>query len=1026
VSALCCLTVAGTIGAQELGGAVPEAPASVPSADDVPDAPTAALQETQASVEANDSTGAKYRATAAAIDELRAGTLSVAIDPATLFDVPLDDSAAVTLEAARLESLLGGQDETAVEPPAEIPAQVWDARRELDRARLDFYRLPDERRAALLDEHAQRQATDEQAAASRASEEATRRAEAAEAERQRALAEAEAAHSEAQRLVVEERARLLGLASQLAEQQAELARARTGLNERTERTLALRRQVREIAAAGAPEHDKADALYFELRAWLRASRAELRDALRAAPPQPIVVRASDPLANLPTQVDRSEVDELFERVYATAASVAQQTGEFQLARSAQLYEQVQSLNDDRIALLPFLSADRRSAIVGFGAVGADQALAELRQVALVIGYHVTSVSNWLTSGAWRTWNGKIAGSATVDLFQIVMVLVVFLWARRTVRAALEAWRRRVRETARRARRLESARADDAIGMALRVLEPIGWLVLLLAIVWVLPSQVTSVMEFRLLETALRWSVGGWLAVVVIDHLAMRRARRMRWRRYSRADAIRLRSLRLLGVAVVAVGLVLSLSHQIVGAGTIYSWVLRASWWMALPVGLIIVRWWRDAIFERLEYIRERSSLAEWALRHREGWRGVLRAAIGGVYLFAKGVVTVLKTWFGSFEITRRLAAYLFRQHLERMSDRTESTALASLPASVFSALSPSTLSEKVIRSDDDPQVTEIIKHIDSTGGGVYAVVGERGSGRSTVLHRVSDSREDVVFIDCPFTGLDDLTSALCKALSLPSETSLEAIAVSLDERSAEMGVIIDNAHRLIHPVMGGLAAFDRLIDCARRHSAQCAWIISIDRIVWRFLGRARSVDLLFDGTVELAEWSEEDIAELIRNRSKQAGIVPLFDRLVPDLAFHADEREREEALAHAENSYYRLIWDYAVGNPGIALHTWRTSLGVAPNGRVYVTPFRVPDSTTFEKLPDSAVFVLRAVLQLERALPVDVAEATLVGLSEVESSLRFGAQHGYLHYDFGRYSVAWNWYGPINRFLQRRHLLASS
>ncbi|NJM91382.1 MAG: hypothetical protein HC861_00720 [Rhodospirillaceae bacterium] len=175
----------------------------------------------------------------------------------------------------------------------------------------------------------------------------------------------------------------------------------------------------------------------------------------------------------------------------------------------------------------------------------------------------------------------------------------------------------------------------------------------------------------------------------------------------------------------------------------------------------------------------------------------------------------------------------------------------------------------------------------------------------------------------------------------------------------------------------------------------------------------------------LEDWPEEDIATLLKNRSRQAGIEPAFDRLVPELHALADELDRRDALARAATSYYRLIWDYAAGNPGVALHTWRTSLGVAADGVVYVTPFRVPEAATFDKLPDSAVFVLRAVMQLERADARDVARATLVPLADVESSLRYGLQSGYLERASERYAVAWHWYRPITRFLQRRHLLAA-
>ncbi|NJM91381.1 MAG: ATP-binding protein [Rhodospirillaceae bacterium] len=558
-------------------------------------------------------------------------------------------------------------------------------------------------------------------------------------------------------------------------------------------------------------------------------------ALAAAPPgpYPVFASSSDPLGDLPVQVDRSEVDKLLSDTVATSALLAQNVAEFQRVRARQLYEEVQSLNEDRLLLLPHLSPQRRQAITGFGAVGIDQALSELRQVVLVLSYHAHSVSEWVRNGSWP---GGSAGTATAVVLKVLLALAAFYWGRRLARTLLLSWRERVRENARRTRSLHVGSLDGVIVGLLRVVQPLSWLVLVLAINWILPPAISRLMEVQLVVEILKWSLGGWLAVVTLDNLAMRRALRIGGRGRISTDTVRLRSLRLLGFAVVIIGLILSLSRRMVGAGTVYSWVLHTCWWAALPIGLVIVHWWRDAIFERVGLLRRKSAFKSWVLANRKGWRGLFVATLAGAHLFTKGVVAVIKAWLGEFEITRRVLAYIFRQKLDRMAELQEPAALAPLPVEALAGLSPRTPSEELICGANDPKVTEILKHIDSTAGGVFAVVGERGSGRSTVLQRVSETRENVALVDCPFEGLDALTRALAQALNLPADGNLESLAAQLDSEERDLGLIIDNAHRLIHPTMGGLAAFDRLIDCARRHSRHCAWVMSMDRVVWRFYG----------------------------------------------------------------------------------------------------------------------------------------------------------------------------------------------
>jgi hypothetical protein len=220
-------------------------------------------------------------------------------------------------------------------------------------------------------------------------------------------------------------------------------------------------------------------------------------------------------------------------------------------------------------------------------------------------------------------------------------------------------------------------------------------------------------------------------------------------------------------------------------------------------------------------------------------------------------------------------------------------------------------------------------------------------------------------------------------------------------------------------------AFVVVLVVARSRSAICSWVFAFVEVIWRFFERARGAWPLFDEVIHLHPWPEEAVARLLICRAKEAGIQPRFNALVTDLPEDADEFDVQESLERTGGAYYRLIWDYAGGNPGIALHAWRLCLGVLPDGEVAVKVFDAPDARELDTLPDSAVFVLRAVVQLESARSEDVVNVTMLRPTEVEDALRYGLARGYFSRRGERYEVTWAWFRPITRFLQRRYLLTS-
>jgi hypothetical protein len=855
---------------------------------------------------------------------------------------------------------------------------------------------------------------------------AERRAQQAENDRQLALEAATHARTEAERLIAEERAKLLAISKAQADFDTSLEEQRTNLKAHSEKSLTFERRVGDMRDQGAPSAASADELYVELRAWLRSSRDELANALSApsvgakAVPTP----GDDALADLPSDVDRSAYDRTRQSTIDGATRLSREATAFNDQRIEQLGEEIRGLNQERLALLPLLSPAKRTAITGFGFAGLDQAAAELRQVTLVLRFHLHEARDWIATMGMPDAGRRKSVAIGATTAEWLFATFVFVWWRRRAASTLVAWRGRVEQRDRRERAVEPSPLYKALGFLLRVRPTLEWMVFGWALLACLPAGTTSLLEVDLVRTIFFWTFGAALAIATIDALAGPSTASAESADASTIAALRLRSLRLVGRTVVVFGLILSMTAQLVGRGTIHSWVSSTCWFASVPIALLVVRWWREEIFRRIRRTRKKSAFDNWIERNQTGWGSFFAAAAGGAYLFASGTVHATRNWVGRFDVTRRALAYLFRRGLDRLAEENATAELGPLPESTFLALGPEVSSTTLVRARIDDESNLLAGRIDRNRGGVFALVGERGSGKTTLLNEVRARSTEVVFLDCPFGGLGALEAAVGKSARLDSQATLDDSAKKLNMVGGAHALLIDDAHRLIRPVMGGLSAFDRLVAAARGNSSRCAWVFAMDEVVWRFFQRARGARPLFDDVLVLSSWREEDIAELIRARSTQAAVHPNFRNVVQRLAADADEVDVAEATSRTEANYHRLLWDYSSGNPAVALHLWRKSLGVDQDGATCVKAFQAPDTADLEQLPDPAVFVLRAVVQLERATTEDIVAATMLQHGPVEDTLRYGVIRGYFEHADGRYRVTWAWFRAVTRFLQWRHLLA--
>lgn len=1004
---------------------------------------TAAHAETQ---QPEDTRISSMQNSTAQIRALLAGTLDPAVPPNSLFEVPLDDEPAIDVETRRLTAIVRqlspeadtesqtdsdsqkvtiDTDKSAAQAEDTIEERLLAARLELDAARLTFYELSKPKRSEILSQHEQRRTAVDTTRQS--VNQAKARAQQAEIDQKIALEAALRARSEAARLVAEEQARLLGIAKEQAELESKLSEQRAALEQRAEVALGLRRRVKELLADKVRvDPDAADALYTELRTFLRATRMSLSSAMfEVISGLDVPGPGPDQLVDLPAEVDRTADKALREKAVKTEHDLEAMFRTLRWDSASQLYDETRGLNDDRLVLLRALSPAKRAALTGFQSAGWDQALAEVTQVTLVMRYHALTAWHWLTEtvrGESRSTWSYLAVLATAGKW--ILLLAAFFWWRRRANETLKNWRTKALEDARRRRAVNTGWIESVASFALRVRGPVEWLILVLGLHAALPEGASNQLEVQLLLVVLVWTIGGAVAVSILDAFARQDAEGQ-GTSTDDAASLRLRSLRVVGRTVVAFGLILSLTARMVGSGTIYDWVLSTCWIASLPVGLLLVAWWRAKVFTRIEARRKKNSLEAWIISRQSGGASFIAAFVGGVYLVVRGVLRVVRAWVSRFDITRRALAYLFRRGLDKLATDRPRALLHPLSQELFAALGPETSTAQTVASGAEEQIERIVARIREKGGGVFAIVGERGLGKTTTVNGVAKALSDVDVVSCPIGGIDELSVELARIAKLAATADLLDSAAVLDAKDKDSGLIIDDAHRLIRPVIGGLEGFDRLLEAARHHSANCTWVFALDEVVWRFFERARGSKPVFDDVVWLEPWREEEIVELLTVRTVAAGIEPNFEELLVGTELQGDEIDRREALDRVRTGYYRLLWDYASGNPGVALHMWRKSLGMSQDDRVYVKFFHTPDARELEELPDSTAFVLRATIQLEAALPQDIAMASMLGAAQVENALRYGLVRGYFSETAGRYKVTWAWYRAMTHYLRRRHLLAA-
>jgi len=673
---------------------------------------------------------------------------------------------------------------------------------------------------------------------------------------------------------------------------------------------------------------------------------------------------------------------------------------------ADLHANINELYDGRLRLLEHLTPGLHLEVTATDVIGVRQLNLEFSFIWEEIRFRALNIPA-ATENLWR--RVQIAPLPIIWQFiKFVLVIGVFRWWRKWLPETLRRMQASLAEI--RPRSIAVMRRIRWIWYIGQVRRPLEWM-----LVFHLLFSMVDVPGLNLINeivaTVVRWILLGWFSVSVLNAFAARGDVGL-----TGADAtVRLKSLRLIATWLVLLGLGLSLAENLAGVATLHAWIWRLFQVLALPVLLILLAWWRKPIFVRLEREDEKSETVNRLLKRQNGLRSFGSAANGAFWLLANALRrNVMRMFlrvgadqslpFGSTPAISILEAAT--EAPAGISDDTRATLLAGESGY-----------EKHARTER----RQLIRRINSNQGGIVAVVGERGVGKSAFIQNLRAALDtNVISLQSEDGQFAELEKALAHALSV-EDGSVDDVSTALKLSDARV-VTIDNLHRLVRPVIGGQTELGRLTDLIETTDAEVLWVLSVDCFAWQFLKRARAEQSTISEIVEIPAWTEEQLSELIDQRNIKAGLQPDFS-IIQVPSEHA-VTTLDTAEERNKAGLYRMLWTLSGGNPAVALRTWADCLFFDEDDKLCVRLPVQPAARELDSAAQNVLLVLRSIAQAEVISETDIVDNLRLPSGAVSSAMHYCISRGWIEEFGGRYRLTMEWFKTITRTLARQNLLA--
>ncbi|CAM2890655.1 ATP-binding protein [Vibrio mytili] len=678
------------------------------------------------------------------------------------------------------------------------------------------------------------------------------------------------------------------------------------------------------------------------------------------------------------------------------------------------YLTLKSLGQSKERLLLLTDSATRDKLTGFGPYGVTQFKQEWRQTELNVQYSI-----YFQIRSFQSLVNEILISPVPVVWAGIKVLFIYfglIWWLANSKRIINLFR----ET-----QLDDVTSPPIwirlIWYVSRAHRAIAWLIAITLSLRVL-SEIQSLQHLAILEILTWWVLGGSIVISFLLEFTYRNSRSST----PEVIALRLSTIRRYVWSAIVAGVILQISIRTLGKGTIYSWIYTTLFFWFVLVTISVLRLWRTKVFDVAESLSDRPVWVNWAIRRKDTMLlSIVGTAISAVWLMLTSFQHRIVAMLSGYTMFSQALAYLFRIEVAKQTgNNVDDVNLVRIRGDqTFDYILPGSEESKLVEYATE-ELKVLSNYLLTDSPAVCVISGERGIGTTTFLRTILSKVKNAqpIYINCPYSGYSDLLQQLALAFGLEQDATEIQVLAYLRKSDTSYFIAVDNAQRLVKPMVGGLSGLIKITNLLRRSKKNHRVLLAIEKASWRFVDRARGERLLFDWVAFMPRWSEKQLSALFDTRINQSMPHPVtFDGLKVPKQWDQEDTTEEE---RAKLGFYRILWHYSDGNPTVALRFFRLSLHQhKETQQVVVRLFHAPQSQELEKMPKPMLAVLRSIVQLEAASPEELSECTQLSIAEVIGTLRYFQSRGFIEWREEKARVSDHWFRHITNVLDRQHLL---
>ncbi|PPD39331.1 MAG: hypothetical protein CTY16_19240 [Methylobacter sp.] len=482
----------------------------------------------------------------------------------------------------------------------------------------------------------------------------------------------------------------------------------------------------------------------------------------------------------------------------------------------------------------------------------------------------------------------------------------------------------------------------------------------------------------------------------------------------------------LGISALLVFSLLSAIEGLIRRGLIYHLATLMMLYLGILIVVFFAYQWRVVIAAGLAKLIPGllgRRLSELCAGH---W-GLVLAIPGVVALVLSMLARQLGNWGKHFELTKRIAAELFRYQLESAIEKKAASAFVPAPTEYrqFFTLAGGNGQEQLLQSGNPGLVTvrETLANwaaAPDTFPNSLAITGYKGAGKTCLLDYLQQNPPIHTIFRCAVPAklterqavLDFFSDLFKVPDSLALQTSEMAQTPSL--------VLIDDAHNLFLAKQGGFGGYQALLELIDQAPRTLFWCLTFNYHAWNYLNSVYHKQYYFGTVARLMPWTEAAVQELVLSTHALTDFRLSYDDIIQAVGSQANS----EYVTDIENRFFSLLRQQSRGNPRLAIYLWLSSLRSVGAKSLQVGLPDDPPMAALSDLPDDGLFVLASIARHENLTLSQAVATTRLPSGVVKSMLDKGVHLKLLECDGQQiYRLAILCQYPLINYLQAKHCL---